>query len=225
VTGTYNQGSYSTIAVQWYLQNGNFIDSYYSGITADLYFQGKIGKLTSDNGYIIGGGNYPALKFIKLNSNRAETWAAKDSDNAAYGLCDVLQTSDGYLWAGDAGQGNVACLTKTDASGTRLWKAHFRSRFSDGISGNFTSIASTNDGDCIIGGNGNDNSSSVGYIFKMAQNDTTQVRFFKKYPGLSSLNSVQPVSGGYMFVGSTTSGQHGGIDVVIAKTDAAGEIW
>jgi uncharacterized repeat protein (TIGR02543 family) len=224
LTGTYNTGSYSSISAQWYLQNGNYSDSYYFGNTSGQYFQGKIGKLTSDNGYIIGGGNYPALKFVKLNYNKAEEWAANDSDGDAYGLRDGIQTSDGYLWAGDVAQGFVACLTKTDAAGNRIWKAHFRSRFSDGISGSFSSITSTGDGDCIIGGSGSDNGQSVGYIFKMAQNDTTQIRFFKKYPGLSSLNSVKPVSGGYMFVGSTTNGSHGATDVIIAKTNVAGEI-
>ena len=230
---------------------------------------------TSDGGYIAGGNFQNTVQIgeetfaskggsdgivIKYNAEGEVEWAKAISGASSEGIKSVAETSDGGYIAG----GNFQSLTvqigeytlrriggmdgiiiKFDSKGEVEWAKTIGGGDTDDIQ----SVAETNDGGCIVGGNFSGNSIQVGDYTLTNSNGYTSDGMIIKYnstgevewaksiggSGIDTIQSVAETSDGGMIVGGYYGS--GGIQVgdytlsnndyedgLIIKYDAEGEV-
>ena len=190
---------------------------------------------TSDGGYILAGytnslATSTDVWILKLNSNGdiawQKTYGGSFSDSANY----IQQTSDGgyAIAAGTTsyGAGGVDILIlKLDANGEMIWQKTY------GGSGEDTarSIQQTSDGGYIVSGSTSSFGAGIYDVWILKLNSNGDVVWQKTYGGSSSefaLSAQQISDGGYIIAAYTLSYGAGGVDILILKLDANGEvIW
>jgi len=217
ITGTLN----SKIDVSFYQLNGNQ-QLWYPSQSYNYY--GSTTRLTSDNGYIIGGyNNLNASFLVKTDAGRT-----RDEWSFEYTGCiilnDCVQTSDdGYMLVGTTARGATSCIIKVNSQGLEKWRDDFDSTIhGQGIS-IANSIENTKDGGCVIGGVLRGSSINYeGYLLKVSQ--AGQVKLYKTYPNTGGIASVKPIDDGYFIAGSTTVIGPGMSDFYLAKVNSSGAI-
>jgi TolB-like protein len=189
---------------------------------------------TPDGGYIVGGRISPVtaaiddVLLIKTDANGNIIWAKTYGGSNDEDVFSFQQTSDGgYIVVGHTnsfGAGNFDFfLTKTDANGNLQWAKTY-----GGTSGEEAySVQQTSDGGYIVAGA----TSSFGagsFDFLLIKTDANgNIIWAKTYGGTSGdkAYSVQQTSdGGYIVAGATSSFGAGGLDFLLIKTDANGNI-
>ncbi|NLD92804.1 MAG: InlB B-repeat-containing protein [Fibrobacter sp.] len=184
-------------------------------------YYGSVARMTSDNGYIIGGSNSSITSSILVKTDAGgihDEWSFKYSSCI---LSDCVQTSDGgYMMVGTTTRGANTCIIKVNSQGLEKWRDDFDSTIQgQGRSWAF-SIENTKDGDCVIGGNSG--MVNYGYLLKVSQ--AGQVKLFKTYPNASNIVSIQPLGDGYFVAGSTTVIGSGKSDFYVAKVNSSGAV-
>ncbi len=190
-------------------------------------------QLTSDGGYIItgytksfgfGGTDVYLIKTDSLGNKIWERPYGGTSDDEGY---SVLQTSDGGYLIGAATSSSVAgsrdgWILKTDQSGNTQWMKNFGGLSSDGI----RSVEKTSDGGYIFTGwtySGSSGPLGDAWLVKI---DSVGNQQWTKAFGGSSVDRgywVQQTSdGGYVLTGYTDSFGAGLYDMLLIKTDNAG---
>lgn len=221
---------------------------------------------TTDGGYILGGESNSALNgdksqsytgstknydiwIVKVDSLGNKMWDKVYGGTGSEGTNSILETSDGYLIAGNSdspisGNKSLASkgqhdiwLIKIDFNGTKLWEKVIGTWDSDGVS----VIKRTTDGGYILGGfamagiNGDKSQPSRGvgdyWIVKLDANGNKQ--WDKTYGGNRNdiLVSIQQTADGGYFVGGysdsdlsgdKTGAKKGDFDFWVIKLDASG---
>jgi ribosomal protein S11 len=213
--------------------NGNIIWAKTYGGTSDDWASSV--QQTSDGGYIVAGvtwsfgaGYFDAF-LIKTDADGniiwAKTYGGTDWEEAYY----VQQTSDGgYIVAGWTGSFSAgipdAVLIKTDANGNVSWAKTY-----GGIGVDVArSVQQTYDGGYIVAG-GTNSFGAGGDIFLFKADANGNVQWAKIYGGTFwdidyIASSVQQTSdGGYIVAGGILFFGEG-IDILLIKTDANGDI-
>ena len=193
---------------------------------------------TSDGGYVVAGytrsegaGRSDAL-LVKTDADGSKLWdktfggenpdMAKSAEQTADGGYIVI----GHTWSYGAG-GWDAWLIKTDANGNEVWNKTFGGPEHDyGESGQQTA-----DGGYIIAGTTEsyaDSSHNDIWLIKTdPDGNESWSRTFTAQGGYSGANSVEQTrDGGYIITGWTQpiSGEQGGGDLALIKTDASGDL-
>jgi hypothetical protein len=188
---------------------------------------------TSDGGYIVAGYTYSFgegswdILLIKTNANGdiiwAKTYGGTNEDRAS----SVQRTSDGgYIVAGATwsfGEGSSDIfLIKTDANGNVQWAKTYGGTSWDEAS----SVQQTSDGGYIVAGQTWSFGEGGRDIFLIKTDADGNIQWAKTYGGTYDdyAYSVQQTSdGGYIVAGYTWSFGEG-VDILLIKTDANGNI-
>ncbi|WP_448516390.1 carboxypeptidase regulatory-like domain-containing protein [Pseudothermotoga sp.] len=188
---------------------------------------------TSDGGYIVAGYTWSSSKredvyILKLDANGNKVWEKTfggSYDERAY--C-IQQTSDGgYVVAGytrSPSKWEDVYILKLDANGNKVWEKTFGGSDNDGA----YSVQQTNDGGYVAAGYTKSFGSGWydAYLLKL---DATGNKVWEKTFGGNSWDevcSIQPIDGGYIVAGYTSSFGSGSYDVYILKLDTSGnEVW
>ncbi len=204
----------------------------YGGISDDYAYSVQ---QTSDGGYIVAGatwsfgaGYFDAF-LIKTDANGNVSWAKTYGGTDWDVAYSVQQTSDGgYIVAGWTGSFSAgisdAFLIKTDANGNVSWAKTYGGTNSDYAS----SVQQTSDGGYIVAG-WTESFGAGGDIFLFKTDANGNVQWAKIYGGTFwdidyIASSVQQTSdGGYIVAGGILFFGEG-IDILLIKTDANGDI-
>lgn len=225
-------------AFDYYLINmdasGNFIwTKTYGGASIDL---GYSIINTSDGGYLLGGStqNFGVgqadVLLIKTDQDGEIQWS-KTYGSAQFEDCfDLTASNDGgYVLAGrtngiGAGDGDIYCI-KTNALGDTLWTRTF------GGPGNEDAqqIQQTGDGGFIMIGHTHSYGAGNADVYLVKINGNGNLEWTRTYggPNFDYGNSIAlTTDGGYIISGTTNSFGAGAQDILLIKTDGAGNlVW
>jgi uncharacterized repeat protein (TIGR02543 family) len=212
ITGTKGDA----IRVDFYQLNGNQQSGYEYSESDQSYF-GSVTRMTSDNGYIIGGYNSRNSSFlVKTDAGRTrDEWSFAYTGGSF--IYDCVQTTDGgYMMVGATYKSENSFIIKVNSQGIVEWQNYFDSIIEQRAFSAAYSIENTKDGDCVIGGFANSS-----YLLKVSQ--TGQVKLYKTFPN-AGISSIQPLSDGYFIAGTTDAIGSGMNDFYIAKVNSSGAI-
>lgn len=186
-------------------------------------------KQTSDNGYIIGGGNDP-LPFggnavpalIKVDSAGTIQWQRQYSTNNGL-VADVVQTTSdgGYLAATTDSQDII--LLKVDSTGDIQWQMRYGGASSDGPE----TLIKTSDGGFLLVGNTSSFGAGGRDAWVLKLDSTGNVTWQFAYGGSGNedgLHVVQTSDGGYIVSGATTTSALSTRDMWILKLSSLGGV-
>lgn len=194
------------------------------------------GNLTNEGGYIImgttqtfGAGTYD-FYLVKTDLYGEIIWTRTYGGIGAELGTSIKETiAGGYIIAGyaqgfGAGAADVY-LVRTDDSGNLLWSKTFGGTSDDRAA----DVQQTNDGGFIITGYTQSFNITFGNFYLIKTDSLGNLMWTKTYSGasLEGANSVeQTTDGGYIITGLTYSFGAGQQDVLLIKTDSAGNpIW
>ncbi|MDP6908579.1 MAG: T9SS type A sorting domain-containing protein, partial [Flavobacteriales bacterium] len=188
--------------------------------TSEINHSSRSGTRTTDNGYLIVGGEFARL--TKLDSAGNQEW-----HQSAVGLPmfhNIIKLSDdNYLISGV--KGGVARLKKIDIEGNEIWSVdslNFRSNINQSIELNDGSIISTGEYIAVISSNP-EVSTIHGWLMKTDANGN--VLWEQVYSENSYFSRVMPTSdGGFLLSGVTGLYQGTDWDAWLIKVDSSGYI-
>jgi len=223
VTGDTRHSGSSDIFLLKYDKMGTLEWSKVFGTTIDVYANSV--QQTFDGGYIVvGRSSYTDILVLKYDSSGELTWG-KTIDGGGYGTAYSVQTTadNGYIIAGQSYiEGKFDILLLKYSAGDQLDWAKV-------IGGNkyyeARSVHQTTGGGYIITGfNRDDNGIDDAFLLKTDNSGNplwTKTIVGDKNDRAYSVQ--QTLDGGYVFAGETESYGEGG-DVLLVKTDAAGDV-
>ena len=232
VTRSFGAGGYDALLIKADASGNIIWAKTYGGTYEDGAYSVQ---QTSDGGYIVAG--YTAsfgagwdadIFLIKTDANGNIQWAKTYGGTGWDGASSVQQTSDGgYIVAGEtysfgAGSGDFF-LIKTDANGNIQWAKTYGGTGYDYAS----SVQQTSDGGYIVAGG--TYSFGAGWdddIFLIKTDANGNIQWAKTYRGASADGalSVQQTSDGGYIVANYTLSFGAGLDILLIKTDANGNI-
>lgn len=225
------------LIILFFVLNGSYKSQNTFRISYDvdpLYdMPGGILETTTGN-YVFGGGLLTG-EITEIDPTGVVNWA-KIYTNGTTIISDIVHSGTGYTVGG--GAGSDVMLMETDAAGTIVWGKTYNP--TNGTGASASQIRKLASGDYIIAGSvtGYDPDGS-GPIAKQDSNNcyiiktnSTGTILWDKIimPTLTFVNDhylydVEEVSGGYIFVGSTSEdGTTDNMDALIIKTDANGNL-
>lgn len=190
---------------------------------------------TKDSGYaIIGrtesyGIGSSSVYFVKIDSvGNQQFYQAYGGSGLNWGMSIQQTTDGGYIIAGKTtsfnAQGQDFYLIKTNVNGDTTWTKYWGGTGDDWLN----DIQQTADGGYLISGTYNYvGTTGDTYIAKTDGNGTVQ--WSKTYGSLGDdfiNHEIISTTGGYVFVGATTSHGAGNYDLYLLKTDVNGDtLW
>ena len=234
-------------SLDWQISLGGSADDYGNSViqTSDGGYL-IVGEASSMDGDIIASHGGTECWVVKLGPTGAVQWQRALGGTGTDSGADVVETSDGDLLvvgSTNSSDGDVTInqgswdvwVVKLDAMGTLLWQRTYGGSNEDYGS----SIAITNDGGAIVGGNTTSNDGDV------SGNHGNPDAWVMKLDGMGDLEwqhayggtdydfcdfAIPSNDGGYFFAGSTSSddgdvtGHHGSMDAWVWKVDASGTL-
>ena len=201
----------------------------YGGTDNDLVYSVQ---QTSDGGYILAGGTTSFgvgggdIFLIKTDAFGNVQWAKTYGGPGYDEAFSVQETSGGgYIVAGitnSFGAGFDILLIKTDANGNVQWAKTYGGTDNDLV----YSVQQTSDGGYILAGGTTSFGVGGGDIFLIKTDAFGNVQWAKTYggPGYDEAFSVQETSGGGYIVAGITNSFGAGLDILLIKTDANGNV-
>ncbi len=189
---------------------------------------------TKDGGYIIAGSQNDSLGYydllaLKLDFNGNYQWhqvyAAGRNDYAKM----IRETTDGFILVGDTGDSlnnyDVSVL-RLDAMGKTVWSKTYGDSLANGSQG----IIITSDGNYLVYGETQVSPGSPFDAFLKKIDTSGNVLWEKKYGGTEAdaiFSVIETSDGGFACTGYSNSyNNHQPLDLIILKTDAAGNfVW
>ncbi|NQT34522.1 T9SS type A sorting domain-containing protein [bacterium] len=203
----------------------------YGGEYGDVCFSAV---QTSDRGFALAGYTLSfdveeiSIWLVRTDENGDSLWSRIYGGDWLYLCNSIVQTSDGgFALAGgtvnpDLSE-NYPWLLRTDENGDSLWSR----RLDVGGYGSCSVVVQTMDGDLVLGGRCESNTSDSWLAIIADNGDTRWLRRYRGIP-LSACNSlIQTEDGGFLLVGITHSlGQERSVDFGLLRTDKNGDsLW
>lgn len=188
-----------------------------------IIMQGKRVIQTSDGGLIIGGSKQDSRKgmvYLKTDSSGVVLWGKYiESSTLLYGLESIRETADnGFIISG-----NGDLVIKVDSMGDVTWSKTY-------ITGaKILSVEQTAEGGYIMAGETTNWSGSHLDMFLIKTDSSGNVVWCNTYGGGNNDYfgaAFQSSDGGYIIGGSSLSFGSGSFDMIVIKTDSAGNtLW
>jgi len=215
------QGSYFSSLIRFDSLGNELWNKIYQSSTTSI--GSRYAAKTSDGGYVLVGSlsNQKHIVVNRTDGNGDTLWIKEYSAPNMYGAW-ISQTDDhGYLIAGFLSQNGISLgipLIKTDSSGNVQWVKRFNL-----IS--VTDLVQTDDGGLLMTGNYNTGSSFIPYLLKI--DSTGNILWYKMYETHSSVGiyvMLHQTAGGYTLLCTSDSLGAGLNDILILRTDTAGNL-
>jgi len=182
---------------------------------------------TSDEGYILSGIASGYAQLIKTDKNGSEEWITNFEGKYGDEAYDAIECNDGgYICTG--GLSGKTFLIKTDDGGNISWHKTFRRADRKGSCWG-TDVVEVSDGYVVLANLGYYGSTEIAAAWLIKTDKNGNELWNRTYGGgegelVKSL--IIADDNCFIFVGSTSSYDIGGIDVWLLKTDSEGnELW